>query len=58
VTIVEGGSPGRDAGVLAALRCTVKAPCETSVGQRGAEMAKRHGRPSMEYRYEHYDPQE
>jgi hypothetical protein len=25
-------------------------------GSEGGSMAKRHGRPSVQYRYEHYDP--
>jgi hypothetical protein len=28
----------------------------SAIPSRGGVMAKRHGRPSAQYRYEHYDP--
>jgi hypothetical protein len=31
-------------------------PRNRGVTTREGEMAKRHGRPSVQYRYEHYDP--
>jgi hypothetical protein len=31
-------------------------PHEQNIQKGGAFMAKRYGRPSLHYRYEHYDP--
>jgi len=50
------GSDNRTAGEQSGLCRGLVPQAERRDVQRGGAMAKRYGRPSAQYRYEHYDP--
>jgi hypothetical protein len=49
--------PSPDHGTVAPATGRSHKPAALRYENRGGVMAKRHGRPSAQYRYEHYDPQ-